>query len=358
MYHRQVFKILLSNKVLEDPRQRRLFRTTDLTELFNLNEPIDGGSSESDQLFRDSKLSPNQPNFSLSKIEAMRKLASTLSKKISEKATNIKATKKQNSDKNKSAGADNGTSENKDNTTTDASFDSSTNKSKDVSVDSVNDDLETKESDNSLAESSAERKDKGRRSEENEEEEPMDVDKNETLSEAVIDAKNKEEGFEKLESKKTHSDSAEISQVDQDELEDGEILDTESNLPSEPIKESSISANNIVKDSKERKGHRKHKKHKKSKSEDAVSAMFEGERVSCLIGRRLGHSKEQDPVANADDQYVLSKLFSKTGNYQAKIFDFTYHSGSTVFELFQTLKKNALFLSKPAHNALIKNLIQ
>jgi len=81
MYHRQIFKLLLSNKVLDEPHQRRLFKTTDLVELFNLNEPIDGESSESDRLFRESKLTPS--GFSLSKIEKMRKLASVLSKKIS-----------------------------------------------------------------------------------------------------------------------------------------------------------------------------------------------------------------------------------------------------------------------------------
>ncbi|XP_008546994.1 DNA excision repair protein ERCC-6 [Microplitis demolitor] len=53
IYHRQIFKLLLSNRVLDDPRQRRLFQTSDLTELFNLNEPIDGTATESDRLFGD-----------------------------------------------------------------------------------------------------------------------------------------------------------------------------------------------------------------------------------------------------------------------------------------------------------------
>uniref|UniRef100_A0A0C9RXG4 DNA repair and recombination protein RAD54-like n=1 Tax=Fopius arisanus TaxID=64838 RepID=A0A0C9RXG4_9HYME len=54
IYHRQIFKLLLSNKVLDDPRQRRLFQTSDLSELFHLNEPIDGASTESDRLFGNS----------------------------------------------------------------------------------------------------------------------------------------------------------------------------------------------------------------------------------------------------------------------------------------------------------------
>ncbi|XP_063983624.1 DNA excision repair protein ERCC-6-like [Diachasmimorpha longicaudata] len=54
IYHRQIFKLLLSNKVLDDPRQRRLFQTSDLSELFHLNEPVDGTATESDRLFGNS----------------------------------------------------------------------------------------------------------------------------------------------------------------------------------------------------------------------------------------------------------------------------------------------------------------
>ncbi|XP_012275144.1 DNA excision repair protein ERCC-6 [Orussus abietinus] len=89
MYHRQIFKLLLSNRVLEDPRQRRLFHTTDLVELFNLNEPSEGEGTESDRLFGDSRLAPTT-GFTSSKIEAMRKLASCLSKRIGDKVTKKK----------------------------------------------------------------------------------------------------------------------------------------------------------------------------------------------------------------------------------------------------------------------------
>ena len=87
MYHRQIFKILLANKVLEDPSQRRLFRTSDLVELFNFNESIDN-SNETDQLFRKSKLIASPVKFSTNKIEKMRKLAATLSKNISQNTSN------------------------------------------------------------------------------------------------------------------------------------------------------------------------------------------------------------------------------------------------------------------------------
>ncbi|KAG8040841.1 hypothetical protein G9C98_001829 [Cotesia typhae] len=82
IYHRQIFKLLLSNRVLDDPRQRRLFQTSDLTELFNLNEPIDGTATESDRLFGDSNLENNKKHSSFKKLKS-KKLSPRKEKKIS-----------------------------------------------------------------------------------------------------------------------------------------------------------------------------------------------------------------------------------------------------------------------------------
>jgi DNA excision repair protein ERCC-6 len=38
IYHRQIFKQFLSNKILDDPRQRRFFKVNDLHELFELGD--------------------------------------------------------------------------------------------------------------------------------------------------------------------------------------------------------------------------------------------------------------------------------------------------------------------------------
>ena len=35
IYHRQIFKTFLSNKILKDPRQKRFFKTNDIHELFS-----------------------------------------------------------------------------------------------------------------------------------------------------------------------------------------------------------------------------------------------------------------------------------------------------------------------------------
>ena len=45
MYHRQIFKTFLANKVLKDPRQKRFFKSQDLYDLFSLApEDTDGGT--------------------------------------------------------------------------------------------------------------------------------------------------------------------------------------------------------------------------------------------------------------------------------------------------------------------------
>ncbi|KAJ1527811.1 hypothetical protein ONE63_007757 [Megalurothrips usitatus] len=50
MYHRQIFKQFLCNKVLKDPRQRRFFKSNDLLELFTLKE-TDDGTTETSAIF-------------------------------------------------------------------------------------------------------------------------------------------------------------------------------------------------------------------------------------------------------------------------------------------------------------------
>ncbi|KNC80608.1 hypothetical protein SARC_07031 [Sphaeroforma arctica JP610] len=48
MYHRQIFKQFLANRVLKDPKQRRFFKSNDLHELFQLNEEVPDENSKSE----------------------------------------------------------------------------------------------------------------------------------------------------------------------------------------------------------------------------------------------------------------------------------------------------------------------
>ncbi|KAG4306128.1 hypothetical protein PORY_000116 [Pneumocystis oryctolagi] len=50
IYHRQIFKQFLTNKILKDPKQRRFFKTTDLYDLFSLKSD-DIGGTETGEMF-------------------------------------------------------------------------------------------------------------------------------------------------------------------------------------------------------------------------------------------------------------------------------------------------------------------
>lgn len=266
MYHRQIFKLLLSNKVLDDPRQRRLFKTTDLVELFNLNEPIDGNSSESDHLFRESKLTPASSSFSLSKIEEMKKLASAISKKIS---ASVKSTCENNSASNSTCEGKQQEEQNNNPKCSeilimknDISADQTLSCPISISKSSVkyNEDLNT----NSDA----------------------DIERNSNVENKNIFNANQQTVI----TIKSISDNS-MEKKNKSVLNDDKI--TSHNISS------------IYK-------HKKHRRDSHSGKRN-ISAMFEGERVSCLIGRRLGHFNEkEDSISTTDDDYVLRKLFTKS----------------------------------------------
>ncbi|KAG5324579.1 ERCC6 protein, partial [Acromyrmex heyeri] len=286
IYHRQIFKLLLSNKVLDEPRQRQLFKPTDLVELFNLNEPITGEFSESDRLFRESKLTPS--GFSLSKIEQMKKLASILSKKIS------------------------------------------------ASVKSMHDGNE--DANNSTYKEKCEQNDNSRR---------IDalVTKNDALMDQNLssDQNNTQKSPSKCNEDFDMNSDANIERNSNIENENTFKDNCEQNV----ISVSSLDNNSVKKKNKivlsddklTSSSTRKRKKHKKKSDSTNVSAMFEGERVSCLIGRRLGRSIEKEElVSTADDDYVLRKLFAK----------------STVSSAFQ----HEAVLSNARHNSDNENTMQ
>ena len=51
LFNRQIFKQFLTNRVLKDPKQRRLFKTNDLYELFSLGLSDDKGETETAAIF-------------------------------------------------------------------------------------------------------------------------------------------------------------------------------------------------------------------------------------------------------------------------------------------------------------------
>ncbi|KAH6616742.1 DNA repair protein-like protein Rhp26/Rad26 [Boeremia exigua] len=56
IYHRQIFKQFLTNKVLKDPKQRQTFQMSDLHDLFTLGGESADGETETSNLFRGSEV--------------------------------------------------------------------------------------------------------------------------------------------------------------------------------------------------------------------------------------------------------------------------------------------------------------
>lgn len=51
VYHRQIYKHFLTNKILKNPQQRRFFKARDMKDLFTLNDDEKSGSSETSNIF-------------------------------------------------------------------------------------------------------------------------------------------------------------------------------------------------------------------------------------------------------------------------------------------------------------------
>lgn len=51
VYHRQIYKHFLTNKILKNPQQRRFFKARDMKDLFVLNDDRESGSTETSNIF-------------------------------------------------------------------------------------------------------------------------------------------------------------------------------------------------------------------------------------------------------------------------------------------------------------------
>ncbi|EEP77353.1 hypothetical protein UREG_02202 [Uncinocarpus reesii 1704] len=66
IYHRQIFKQFLTNKILKDPKQRQTFQMSDLHDLFTLGND---GPTETSRLFQDADVTFNEGNDSAKAAE-------------------------------------------------------------------------------------------------------------------------------------------------------------------------------------------------------------------------------------------------------------------------------------------------
>ena len=51
VYHRQIYKHFLTNKILKNPQQKRFFKARDMKDLFTLHEDGEDGSTETSSIF-------------------------------------------------------------------------------------------------------------------------------------------------------------------------------------------------------------------------------------------------------------------------------------------------------------------
>lgn len=70
IYHRQIFKQFLTNKVLKDPKQRQTFQMSDLHDLFTLGGEAADGETETGNLFRGSEVKFDEAGGSVSAPDA------------------------------------------------------------------------------------------------------------------------------------------------------------------------------------------------------------------------------------------------------------------------------------------------
>ncbi|KAK9731582.1 SNF2-related domain [Popillia japonica] len=118
MYQRQVWKQLLSNKILLDPKAQKFFKTSDLHDLFSIQDRESTANPETANIFKNSRISMQERmkekaakkkkrkeknnsdsdfSFSEDKIEQMKKLAQEISKRITETKSDPPKTVKKSS---------------------------------------------------------------------------------------------------------------------------------------------------------------------------------------------------------------------------------------------------------------------
>lgn len=51
VYHRQIYKHFLTNKILKNPQQKRFFKARDMKDLFTLNDEGQSGTTETSNIF-------------------------------------------------------------------------------------------------------------------------------------------------------------------------------------------------------------------------------------------------------------------------------------------------------------------
>ncbi|CAN1136740.1 Protein CHROMATIN REMODELING 8 [Linum perenne] len=75
VYHRQIYKHFLTNKILKNPQQRRFFKARDMQDLFILSDDVDGGSTETSNIFSQLTEDVNVVGAQMEKLDSNKQIS-------------------------------------------------------------------------------------------------------------------------------------------------------------------------------------------------------------------------------------------------------------------------------------------
>ncbi|KAK8732787.1 hypothetical protein OTU49_006925 [Cherax quadricarinatus] len=354
IYHRQIFKQFLTNRVLKDPKQQRFFKTNDLYELFSLNEG-DKEKTESSAIFAGTgseiKVEPKEKtkgdaktqlsrSSSSSKLAGQHKGEAITGRELSRKPhgkTQVENQSKKIKLDERSSGK---------------------NKEQESASRNINKREQMRELARSLSKKIRDKCSPKEKSEKEVEENAKAEDINGSLlkdtngysvdeTRETVTEVNKEDSREIVMQDMQEPITEELvpiienlSQVS--EVKDNEDLNNTSmkfdmdmtkNTSSENNKIHKIIENGIKSSGsfsevpeKHRNKHKKKDKHREKEKLKKKGRKFEGERVEYLVKKRTYHKTEEEEEAEklsamSQDQYVLEKLFRKSGVHTALSHD-------------------------------------
>ncbi|XP_046302704.1 DNA excision repair protein ERCC-6 isoform X1 [Marmota monax] len=287
IYHRQIFKQFLTNRVLKDPKQRRFFKSNDLYELFTLTSPDASQSTETSAIFAGTGSDVQTPKSHLKKkIPSAFGTDSGIPKcrKFPDSDTSINDALL--------------TEEKSKATETEGNTETSTESNPLKSNPHRNGNVTS--SDGLGEETKAV---SGR-------EEPIVISGNRDCSDsASIGGKSQPSGEESTDEKQSPSYKGESSQVQSEHLRKNEQIESHFYKHKSKTKHHNVSEEEISEKHLRQQPKAKNSKHCKD-------AKFEGIRVPHLVKKRQYHKRDTEPASEAQerssDDYVLEKLFKKS----------------------------------------------
>ncbi|XP_071467380.1 DNA excision repair protein ERCC-6 isoform X2 [Marmota flaviventris] len=287
IYHRQIFKQFLTNRVLKDPKQRRFFKSNDLYELFTLTSPDASQSTETSAIFAGTGSDVQTPKSHLKKkIPSAFGTDSGIPKcrKFPDSDTSINDALL--------------TEEKSKATETEGNTETSTESNPLKSNPHRNGNVTS--SDGLGEETKAV---SGR-------EEPIVISGNRDCSDsASIGGKSQPSGEESTDEKQSPSYKGESSQVQSERLRKNEQIESHFYKHKSKTKHHNVSEEEISEKHLRQQPKAKNSKHCKD-------AKFEGIRVPHLVKKRQYHKRDTEPASEAQerssDDYVLEKLFKKS----------------------------------------------